>query len=146
MNNLVFTNNWLAKLILLPRYHTIMLFGMIFSKLDTIDPIVLNHENIHRMQWLECALLALVFAVPLALAGHFAVAILLCLSFFYLLYGFEYLVSAIAHLFVKEDNKQCCEYRSVSFEQEARYNEDNLDYLSYRRSFSWLSDYGSLHG
>lgn len=49
---------------------------------------------------------------------------------FYIWYGIEYL---IRKLFTKEDP-----YKNLSFEREANDNENNLEYLSDRKRYSWI--------
>ena len=57
----------------------------------------------------------------------------LLLVFFYLWYVFEY---AIRFLLCWNHKRA---YRNISFEQEASFYENDLDYLRRRKHFAWLS-------
>lgn len=54
--------------------------------------------------------------------------------FFYIWYFVEWFI----RLFINGKNA----YHNISFEREAYLNEDNLEYLSNRKKFSWLKYYG----
>lgn len=69
------------------------------------DPVLINHEAIHLKQQLEMLILP-----------------------FFVWYGIEFLVRLIQH------KDWYSAYRNISFEREAYYREDELDYLE-RRSF-----------
>lgn len=73
------------------------------------DQVLINHERIHLKQQKELLL------VP-----------------FYILYILEWLLRAIWYL----DSYRA--YQNISFEQEAYANEDNLEYLKKRKSFSFI--------
>lgn len=91
-------------------YSTINLFGIIITKeKKPINRITLNHELIHTAQMKEMLYI-----------------------FFYLWYGVEYIIVRFFH------KKQVDAYRDVSFEEEAVKNEDNLDYLTNRKHYSWF--------
>lgn len=91
-------------------YKILNLFGILFVRKDTtLSPEDLNHENIHTVQMKEMLYI-----------------------FFYLWYGVEYLIVRFFH------KKQNSAYHDVSFEEEAHLNEDNLDYLSDRKHYSWF--------
>lgn len=71
---------------------------------------MLNHEKIHTAQMKEQLYI-----------------------FFYVLYLIEYII----RLFATKFNFHTA-YKSISFEQEAYTNENNLTYLNNRKRFSWL--------
>lgn len=124
-------NNRLAELLLASGYTTIMLFGFIFTKQNTLPSSTLRHENIHRRQYLECTMLSL----PIALFLCWLVSwwfLLLIPGFYYILYVGEWL----ARLF-RPGNA----YRYISFEREAYWNQNDPGYLSERKWFDWMKYY-----
>lgn len=86
-------------------------FGILFvrnpSKLTKIDE---NHEEIHTKQMKELLFL-----------------------FFYLFYGFEWLIKLFYYKF---NSKKA--YRNISFEREAYNNQNNLEYLDNRKHYNWF--------
>ncbi|MDE6754024.1 MAG: hypothetical protein K2J82_05350 [Muribaculaceae bacterium] len=90
------------------RYYAINLFGILFAK-GPCDKVMLNHERIHTAQMKELGYI-----------------------FFYIIYILEWLV----RLFQKRNSFRA--YRSISFEQEAYDNENNLSYLSHRHKYNFL--------
>lgn len=97
------------KLIPFEGYSTINLFGILFTKCETLSPQLLNHETIHTRQMQEMLYI-----------------------FFYLWYIIEYLIKRFFN------SSQKSAYKALSFEREAYANEDNLDYLKDRQPFSWI--------
>ena len=97
----------------------INLFGVIFTKSKNLvlKEDVENHENIHtfQMKWL-------------------------LYIFFYIIYFIEWLVKIPVSIFSNRGRFGILQYayRSISFEQEAYYNEDNLDYLKTAKPYSWI--------
>ena len=85
----------------------ITLYPFIISR-EEMSEDVLNHETIHIAQQKELLVL-----------------------FFYLLYGWDYLVGIL-----KYKDKEKAYYR-IRFEQEAYENMFNNDYLSNRKLYSW---------
>ncbi|WP_103864429.1 MULTISPECIES: hypothetical protein [Aquimarina] len=73
------------------------------------DEAFINHEKIHLRQQAE------LLVVP-----------------FYVLYFIEYIIRCIQY----RNSQQA--YRNISFEREAYYNEDNLDYLKTRKIWSFI--------
>ena len=124
------------KFIPFGNYILMNVYGIIlFSKLETIPPIKLNHEKIHSRQILECAVVAsLILLVLILLFNISCWWFTFSLSSFYIWYGLEYL---IIRIFGHKD-KQTDRYHEVSFEEEAHNNDDNLDYLDSRKPFSWI--------
>lgn len=92
------------------RYKAINLFGVLFTK-GELDQVTINHENIHTEQMKEMLFL-----------------------FFYLWYGIEYLIIRLCNIKDKQNNI----YHEVSLEEEAYNNDNNLDYLSTRKHYSWI--------
>lgn len=85
-------------------YKVINLFGLIFTKSDLTD-----HENIHSVQILECAI---AFAILILFGLEW---VWLAIPSFYIWYGLEYLIIRLLRL--KDSQNDC--YRDVSFEEEA---------------------------
>lgn len=97
------------KVIPFGNYIAINLFGIIFSKLKVLNRYTINHESIHTAQMKEMAYI-----------------------FFYLWYGIEYCIIRLFH------KKQGDAYKDVSFEEEARYNQKDLNYLQNRKHYAWF--------
>lgn len=115
-------------------YKTINLLGLVFTKSDLSDEDK-NHEGIHSVQMLECAIvLAILMLIIILLFNISAWWILISPLAFYAWYGIEYLLIRVLNL--KDKQNDC--YHDVSFEEEAYNNDDNLEYLETRKWFSWL--------
>lgn len=122
------------KFIPFKGYETINLFGILFTKDDSIDPIEYNHESIHSVQMLECGVLAaFVIGIVCLLFNFSFIWMLLAIPMYYIQYGLEYIV---IRLFYK---KQGDAYHDVSFEEEAYNNENDLRYISNRIPFAWIN-------
>lgn len=91
------------------NYHTINLFGVLFTKRDKLKDDDINHEAIHTAQMKEMLYIG-----------------------FYLWYGVEYILVRLFH------KKQNDAYHDVSLEEEAHNNDTNLRYLSTRKHYAWL--------
>lgn len=52
------------------------------------------------------------------------------------LFGIEYLIIRLFHI------KQHDAYKDVSFEEEAHINDDNLNYISKRKHYTWTKYLG----
>lgn len=93
------------------KFLAINLFGVLFAKGECTSSL-LNHEMIHTAQMKE------LLYIP-----------------FYIIYVLEWLVRMIQYRNSFEA------YRNISFEREAYSNQDNNDYLTRRRYFSFLKYY-----
>ena len=93
----------------LKGFKCINLFGILFCR-RILNKIDLNHETIHTKQGQELLWIG-----------------------FYLWYIIEYLI----RLIIYRDTKLA--YKNISFEREAYQNQSNLDYLSNRKHYNWLS-------
>ncbi|WP_396636903.1 hypothetical protein [Maribacter sp. R77961] len=93
------------------NYVGLSLWPFIFLKSNSLkaDTVLINHEKIHLRQQQELLLLP-----------------------FYVLYITEWLLRAIFYL----DSYRA--YQNISFEREAYVNENQLDYLSHRKPFSFI--------
>lgn len=83
--------------------------GVIFTK-SNLKIIDQNHEEIHTDQMKEMLYLP-----------------------FYLWYTIEYLARWVISIFDNSDP-----YRSISLEQEAYNNDNNLNYLQSREHYNWI--------
>ena len=104
----------------------INLFGVIFTKLPNLKlkKEVENHETIHTYQMKYMLYI-----------------------FFYIWYGIEYILKFIPALFWNRGNFGPLQfaYRSISFEQEAFYNQNNLKYLEIVKPYAWLKYVFSMY-
>lgn len=122
-------DNWLAKTILaFSSCHTIALAWFVLSKRneEKTNQIERNHETIHAMQWTELTILSTMIL--------FAVIALFNLSVWWMLlspvvYYIWYMVEWLCKLPFKNP------YRSISFEQEAYNNDENMNYCENRHLF-----------
>lgn len=115
-------------------YAVFNLFGILFTKID-LSPEIINHENIHSVQMLECFIIT--FILILLLIGLFNISIfwlLLSIFSFYIIYGIEYLFIKICNI---KDSWNSIYYK-VNFEKEAYDNQTNLDYLKERNLLAWI--------
>lgn len=124
------------KFIPFGNYILMNVFGIIlFSKLDNIPLVDLNHEKIHSRQILECAIVAsLILLILISIFNISCWWFIASLSSFYIWYGLEYL---IIRIFGNKDS-QTDRYHEVSLEEEAHNNDTNLNYLKNRRPFAWM--------
>jgi hypothetical protein len=142
----VFYDSWFAKAILWAGYGTIMFLLMIFTKSEKLSITTLVHENTHRAQYLECAIVGAVIAAVIAIFLPSWWLILIPILLWYFMYGLEYAVSWVFHLFVEHPKEQHCEYASSAMEMEAKDNENNQNYLMERPWFAFLKYYGRICG
>lgn len=141
----VIYNSRLARAMLGKKYSTCMLFGMILTKRDAISRTTLTHETIHVLQFHETQLLGA--PVWSFLAGVLSPWYLLGIPFsFYLLYFGECLVSYIFHALKGTALRRLNDaaYAASALEMEARSFEDDPDYPSVRRWFTFRKFYGTL--
>jgi len=85
-----------------------LVWVIVARKGSRITEKVVNHESIHARQQQE-----------------------MFIVFFLLWYGLEFIIRLLQY---RNWNKA---YRNISFEREAYANEDNMDYLKERYSYSW---------
>ena len=91
------------------NFYAINLFGIIFAK-GECNVMTLNHEKIHTRQMLELLI------IP-----------------FYLLYVLEWLIRLL------QNKNYYKAYTNISFEREAYFNQNNLNYLKKRKPFSFVN-------
>lgn len=140
-------NSKLAKLILFGSYHTIMFFGFILTKLKELSETTIRHKRTHQKQFFECMEIA---AIPSVLLAFYVSTwwLLLIPLFYYILYGVEWFISLVYHLFTDERigggkvNNNA--YRASAFEMEAKLNQDNPNYLKERKWGAWFHYYGKI--
>lgn len=143
----IYLDNWLAKMILFGNYTTIMFFGFILSILKEITAEIERHERTHQKQFFECMEIA---AIPSVLLAFHVSAwwLLLIPLFYYILYGVEWFISLVYHLFTDERigggkvNNNA--YRASAFEMEAKLNQDNPNYLKEWKWGAWFHYYGKI--
>lgn len=94
-------------------FKAINICGILFIRSNVkLSAIDLNHEKIHSKQIFEMLII-----------------------FYYLWYVFEWL---FRFLFTKDRFTKRA-YRNISFEQEAYVNQEDLNYIEWRRkSYAWL--------
>lgn len=143
----IYLDNWLAKMILFGNYTTIMFFGFILSILKEITAEIERHERTHQKQFFECMEIA---AIPSVLLAFYVSVwwLLLIPLFYYIIYLTEWFVSFVYHLFTDDKigngkvNKNA--YRASAFEMEAKFNQDNPNYLKERKWGAWFRYYGKI--
>lgn len=115
-------NKWIP----FPGFLAMMLFGVIFKRQEYCGTptrkSTINHEGIHLYQALD-------------FVGGVEKLQILGFIIFYLLYFIEWIIKLIISLFTLGKVKA---YRSISFEQEAYYNQYNYHYQDTRKHWSWM--------
>lgn len=109
--------NWFVRLITLGWAAAITLcpWGIYFKEERyLLIPRIVNHEKIHWKQQLEMLIIG-----------------------FYIWYGIEFLIRLIIWIFTFF-SKNWLPYNNLSFEREAHNHDDELDYLTRRKKFSWM--------
>ena len=100
-------------------YAYINLFGVLFGRKGRqLSDKTVNHESIHTEQYKD---LLYVLFLPL--------------------YFLEWLFKIPFSWFYKQPvvgHVSKVAYRSISFEQEAYYNQHDFDYLKHRKRYSWI--------
>lgn len=140
----VFYDSWVAKTALcLSKCHTIMLFGLVFSKLkeEQVTQRVRNHECVHARQWSEVASLSGMVILSLVLAfGISAWWMLLSGVVYYVWYVLEWMCKCVWYSIIIDEWTCDMEtpYEAISFEREARLSEMDSNYLENNGYFGWL--------
>lgn len=102
-------------------YLAINLFGTLFVRKEhkeKIDKTTINHESIHSEQIKE-----------------------MWYIFFYIWYIIEWFIKIPCSWFYEQPlgrHISKVAYKSISFEQEAYYNEYDYNYLNNRKKFAWI--------
>ncbi len=118
------------KIIPFGRYEAMVLFVWLFAKRELTQSAI-NHELIHTYQQIEVTVVGAMLACVLVLIGC-GWSSLFALPLFFYWYGLEYLFRLIQY---RDGHKA---YRSISFEQEAYYNQDDYTYIAARKLFAWI--------
>lgn len=112
-----------STIIPFPGFYAINLFGYIIRNVKykgkELDPLTKNHELIHTLQ-----------------AEDFSKNRILGYTIFYILYILEWLIKGIISIFTLG---RVGAYHSISFEQEAYYNDFDLRYLNIREKWNWIN-------
>lgn len=115
-----------SKIIPLPGFYACTIFDCIFRnpkyKNRPLSKITYNHESIHLQQQLD-------------FVGGVEQLYVLGGIVFYIWYFIEWLIKLIISGFTFGKVKA---HKSISFEQCAYHNDQNLGYLTYRKRFHWL--------
>jgi len=119
-------------IILRERYETIAY--------ATENKRVVNHESIHIKQQGEVMFTTLLICIGLKFAGigYWWLIPIISYAMFFILYVTEYLLRIIIGFITTGPVSANAVYRSISFEQEAYDNENDVKYLSGRKLFSWV--------
>jgi len=136
--------NWLVKLITFnwPLAITLSPFGIYvnqkYSTVDDLSPRTKNHEKIHWKQQMEMMITGFILSLLASLmfiTVSFNIWILLGLLLFpFLFFYLWYVIEWFVRIFI--NGKKA--YVSISFEQEAYDNDDNLNYLDNKKWFRWM--------
>ena len=125
------------------KCHTIMLFGLVFSKLkkEEMTQATRNHECVHARQWVEVTMLSgMVILALILIFGWSAWWMLLSGFAYYVWYIIEYMIKCINYT-IMYDEWECrleSPYKSISFEREARLASKDDNYLENSGYFGWL--------
>lgn len=115
-----------SKIIPFPGFYACTIFDCIFRnpkyKNRPLSKLTYNHESIHLQQQLD-------------FVGGVEQLYVLGGIIFYIWYFVEWLFKLIISGFTFGKVKA---YKSISFEQCAYHNDQNLGYLTYRKRFHWL--------
>ena len=115
-----------SKIIPFPGFYACTIFDCIFRnpkyKNRPLSKLIYNHESIHLQQQLD-------------FVGGVEQLYVLGGIIFYIWYFIEWLIKLIISGFTFGKVKA---YKSISFEQCAYHNDQNLGYLTYRKRFHWL--------
>lgn len=140
----IFYNSAIARVVLcLSKCDTIMLFGLVFSKLgkDEMTQSTRNHESVHARQWSEMTILSGMVILALVLwLGISALWMLLSGATFYVWYVIEWMCKGLWYS-IMIDEWTCdleTPYESISFEREARLAGKDANYLENSSYFAWL--------
>lgn len=126
----------IARILLrLSECYTITLGPFVFSMLKEIPVTVCRHEATHVAQWCEYTFAAgaiylfAIWALNAPLWGVLAVPFV-----WYCIYVAEWLIRLVFALIGRKSFRDA--YANISFEREARTNEQHFDYLEYRHYFA----------
>ena len=149
---MVFYDSWLAKKLLKTGYGTIMLFGMIFTKIKKEyskntekGQTTLAHNEVHVQQYVDCTFVALALAIIVTFLTGWWPSFCFVPVFYYIFYGIEYVIRYIyswfkfRHLVVTLSDYA---YKMVSFEQHAYELEKEwrlpIEIRKSISSFGWI--------
>lgn len=142
----IFYDSFVARMLLkFSSCHTIMLFGLVFSKQKSgeMTQATRNHECVHARQWVEVTLVSGFILLALTLIfGLNPWWLLSACAVYYLWYVIEWIIKGINYT-IMYDEWECkmeTPYRSISFEREARLSERDPNYLENSRYFAWIEE------
>lgn len=122
---------WKQSILPLGGFKAMFFFGILFLKGKAmVSYRLISHEEIHSRQFIEMLLASLVITLPLVAWVWWL--FLISPFVFYLWYGIEWII----HLVRFKDAHTA--YRRISFEREAYKHQDDINYLSNKKAFSFL--------
>ena len=142
MKPIIFYDSVVCKMLTFGYYTAITLFMMIFFKRpkEKVKQDDITHETIHVLQQLEMMVTGTILALIVGLIWGFSWwLVLIPLLLFYAVYVLEYIIALPFNKFMNNDS-----YHTVSFEEEAHSNEDNINYPDERKWFAWVGYLGNV--
>lgn len=135
-------NSKIARLILFPNMHTIMLFGFILSKKSKLTRKEIRHEMCHVLQYDDCMIIGsfismlaiLIFFGFQVISLHLLWLLLFPVILYYIIYLLEFGVRFIQY------RNWTDAYRNIGFERQARWYSMNC---TKYQSFDWWSDFNN---
>lgn len=130
-----YTNSRIAKFLLQwSTCETISIGIFVFSINESLSQVEKNHESIHTAQWVEMFFLFFLFLMCWDVFCDVGkCTYLLSFIFYYLIYGFEFLIRFLFTFNMKKA------YENISFEVEAYENMISNTYFENRKLFSWVN-------
>jgi hypothetical protein len=116
-------------------YIALTVYPFVFIRNDKkqkYTPTANRHETIHAHQQIETTIFGIILALMLFIIGAGWWSFIL-IGLFIELYFLEWIVKLILCGFNTDKA-----YKSISFEQEAYYNQGKVDYLTCRNDFEWI--------
>lgn len=142
MQPIIFYDSTICKILTFGRYTAITLLMMIFFKRskDKVKQKHITHETIHVLQQLEMLCLGTFISIIASLIFGFVWwFVLIPILLFYIFYALEYIIALPFNKLMNNDS-----YHTISFEEEAYCNEDNIEYPDTRKLFAWVSYLGNV--
>lgn len=142
MKPIIFYDSVVCKMLTFGYYTAITLLMMIFFKRpkEKVRQDDITHETIHVLQQLEMMVTGTILALMVGLIWGFSWwLVLIPLLLFYAVYVIEYIIALPFNKFINNDS-----YHTVSFEEEAHSNEDNINYPDERKLFAWVGYLGNV--
>lgn len=139
---IVYDSTLCKMLTMFGGYSAITLMTIIFFKRvkEKVKQDDITHETTHSLQQFEMIMIGIVISILLGfIIGFNWWLISIPLLLFYVIYGLEYIIALPFNKFMNNDS-----YHTISFEEEAYENEDNINYPNERKWFSWIKYLGNV--